>query len=381
MLSRSRLTSPWLLLVGQRCLISTAPDFITSLCDPAAMLHGAGDLRFEDLPMADEVAPNHVRVQMRAVGICGSDVHFFKNGRMGSFEITEPLVVGHESAGEVVQAGSAVTSLKEGDRVALEPGIPCWSHKMSREGRYNLDPNIKFFSLPPVHGALRKYVDHPADFCFKLPDCLTFEQGALVEPLSIAVHACRRAGVGPGKKVAILGAGPIGLMMLAAAKAFSASSVAITDIRPGNLPVAQTLGAKYALDQSKAVSTAENVEAIRAVFPEGPDIVIDCVGFSSTVTTALQAVATGGTVVQVGLGQDTCCAPTMQTVFKEINFTGSWLYTNTFPLCISLLEEGKIQTEPLITHRLGFSEAEVLKGFQIASNSATTGAIKVMFSW
>ncbi|DBA81688.1 TPA: hypothetical protein ACH3X1_007430 [Trebouxia sp. C0004] len=279
-------------------------------------------------------------------------------GRMGSFVITEPLVVGHESAGEVVQAGSAVTRLKEGDRVALEPGLPCWSHKMSREGRYNLDPNIKFFSLPPVHGALRKFVDHPADFCFKLPDCLTFEQGALVEPLSIA-----------------------GLMMLAAAKAFSASSVAITDIRPGNLPVAQTLGAKFALDQSKAVSTAENVEAIRAVFPEGPDIVIDCVGFSSTITTALQAVASGGTVVQVGLGEDTCCAPTMQTVFKEINFTGSWLYTNTFPLCISLLEEGKIQTEPLITHRLGFSEEEILKGFQIASTSATTGAIKVMFSW
>ncbi|DBA81685.1 TPA: hypothetical protein ACH3X1_007430 [Trebouxia sp. C0004] len=245
LLSRSRLTSPLMALVGQRCLVSTAPDSLNSWHNPAAMLHGAGDLRFENLPTADVVAPNNVRVQMRAVGICGSDVHFLKNGRMGSFVITEPLVVGHESAGEVVQAGSAVTRLKEGDRVALEPGLPCWSHKMSREGRYNLDPNIKFFSLPPVHGALRKFVDHPADFCFKLPDCLTFEQGALVEPLSIA-----------------------GLMMLAAAKAFSASSVAITDIRPGNLPVAQTLGAKFALDQSKAVSTAENVEAIRAVFPE-----------------------------------------------------------------------------------------------------------------
>ncbi|KAA6426890.1 MAG: hypothetical protein FRX49_03214 [Trebouxia sp. A1-2] len=177
-------------------------------------------------------------------------------------------------------------------------------HEDCRQGQYDLDPHINFLWLPPVRGALRKYVDHPAGFCCKLPDCLTLDQRALVEPLSIA-----------------------GLVMLAAAKAFSVSSVAIPNIRPGNLPVAHTLGEKYALDKSKAVSTAENVEAIRAVFPKGPDIAVDCAGFSTSM------------------------------VHQPVG-------------------EGKIQAEALITHRLGISEAEVLKGFQLASNSATIGDIK-----
>ncbi|DBB14443.1 TPA: hypothetical protein ACH3X3_004739 [Trebouxia sp. C0006] len=195
------------------------------------------------------------------------------------------------------------------------------------------------------------------------------------------VHACKRAGVAPGKRVAVLGPGPIGLMVLAAAKAFSASSVAITDIRPGNLPLALQLGAAHALDQSRAKSTAETVESFRAVFPKGPDIVIDCEGLSSTLTTAMEAVAPGGTVVQVGLGEDRCCIPAMQAVLQQVHFTGSWRYVNIFPLCLSLLAEGKIQTEPLITHRFGFSQPDSLKGFETAAAAAKTGAIKVMFSW
>ncbi|DBB14445.1 TPA: hypothetical protein ACH3X3_004739 [Trebouxia sp. C0006] len=169
--------------------------------------------------------------------------------------------------------------------------------------------------------------------------------------------------------LSIFAADFIGLMVLAAAKAFSASSVAITDIRPGNLPLALQLGAAHALDQSRAKSTAETVESFRAVFPKGPDIVIDCEGLSSTLTTAMEAVAPGGTVVQVGLGEDRCCIPAMQAVLQQ------------FPLCLSLLAEGKIQTEPLITHRFGFSQPDSLKGFETAAAAAKTGAIKVMFSW
>ncbi|KAA6425839.1 MAG: sorbitol dehydrogenase-2 [Trebouxia sp. A1-2] len=270
-----------------------AAEIPDSWRNPAAVLHGIDDIRFEDVPLPDKVADGHVRVQMRAVGICGSDVHYYKKGRVGHFVVNAPMVLGHESAGDIIECGPGVTSRQVGDRVALEPGVPCWSNRMSRQGRYNLDPDVKFFATPPVHGSLARYVDHPADFCFKMPDSLSYEQGAMVEPLSNAVHACRRGGVGPGKKVAILGAGPIGLMVLAAAKAFSASSVAITDIRPDNLPVAKQLGAKHALDQSKAMSANDTVEALKAVFAEGPDIVIDCVGFESTITVSLQSLVHG----------------------------------------------------------------------------------------
>ncbi|DBA87810.1 TPA: hypothetical protein ACH3X1_004809 [Trebouxia sp. C0004] len=266
-----------------------AAEIPNSWRNPAAVLHGIDDIRFEDVSLPDKVADGHVRVQMRAVGICGSDVHYYKKGRVGHFVVNAPMVLGHESAGDIIECGPGVTSRQVGDRVALEPGVPCWSNRMSRQGRYNLDPDVKFFATPPVHGSLARFVDHPADFCFKMPDSLSYEQGAMVEPLSNAVHACRRGGVGPGKKVAILGAGPIGLMVLAAAKAFSASSVAITDIRPDNLPVAKQLGAKHALDQSKATSARDTVEALKAVFAEGPDIVIDCVGFESTITVSLQS--------------------------------------------------------------------------------------------
>ncbi|KAL0024272.1 hypothetical protein WJX79_001692 [Trebouxia sp. C0005] len=358
-----------------------AAEIPDSWRNPAAVLHGIDDIRFEDVPLPDKVADGHVRVQMRAVGICGSDVHYYKKGRVGHFVVNAPMVLGHESAGDIIECGPGVTSRQVGDRVALEPGVPCWSNRMSRQGRYNLDPDVKFFATPPVHGSLARYVDHPADFCFKMPDSLSYEQGAMVEPLSNAVHACRRGGVGPGKKVAILGAGPIGLMVLAAAKAFSASSVAITDIRPDNLPVAKQLGAKHALDQSKAMSANDTVEALKAVFAEGPDIVIDCVGFESTITTALDAVAPGGRIVLVGLGAEKCCVPTMQTVFKEIDFMGSFRYTNTYPTCLDLLEEKKIDCEPLITHRFGFSEKDIITGFETAAAAGKTGAIKVMFNW
>ncbi|KAK9862916.1 hypothetical protein WJX84_008576, partial [Apatococcus fuscideae] len=182
--------------------------------NPAAVLHGVNDLRFEDVPMPDRLTDGYVRVEMKAVGICGSDVHYWKKGRIADFVVTGPMVIGHESAGTVVELGPGVTTLKIGDRVAVEPGVPCWHNKASREGRYNLCPDIRFFATPPHHGSLAQYVDHPADFCFPLAPNLTHEEGAMAEPLSVGVHACRRAGVCPGKNVAIIGAGPIGLITL-----------------------------------------------------------------------------------------------------------------------------------------------------------------------
>jgi L-iditol 2-dehydrogenase len=158
----------------------------------AAVLYGVNDLRVEPWPVPTHPPPEGcVRVAIKAVGICGSDIHFLKHGRIADFVVTSPMVIGHESAGVVVEAGEGVKTLAVGDPVALEPGVPCWSCQAAREGRYNLDQGIKFFATPPVHGSLASFVDHPASLCYKLPDGMSLEEGAFCEPLSVGVHACR----------------------------------------------------------------------------------------------------------------------------------------------------------------------------------------------
>lgn len=151
---------------------------------------------------------------MDSVGICGSDVHYLTHGRIGHFILEKPMVIGHESAGVVAKVGKNVKNLVAGDRVAIEPGKPCLSCDLCKEGKYNLCDDMIFCATPPYDGNLTRYYKHAANFCYKLPDHVTMEEGALLEPLSVGVHACRRAGVGLGSKVLILGAGPIGLVTL-----------------------------------------------------------------------------------------------------------------------------------------------------------------------
>ncbi|KAK2076783.1 hypothetical protein QBZ16_005009 [Prototheca wickerhamii] len=291
------------------------------------------------------------------------------------------MVIGHESAGQVVGVGAGVTSLVPGDRVALEPGVPCGSHKLCREGRYNLDPSIKFFATPPVHGSLANYVDHPADYCFKLPESMDYELGAMCEPLSVGVHACRRGGVCPGKRVLVLGAGPIGLVALVCAKAFGADAVAITDVRQEALDKARELGADHTLrieTQQTGEDVADRVKALAC--PEGFDVVIDCAGFESTMRTALAAAAAGGRVVLVGMGQTEMSLPLGSASIREVDILGCFRYRNTYPTCIELISSGRVNLGPMITHRFGFSKEEVLQGFETASRPNETHAIKVMFN-
>jgi L-iditol 2-dehydrogenase len=350
----------------------------------AAVLHGVNDLRVEDSDLPEEPGPGMVRVQIKAVGICGSDVHYWCRGRIAHFVVESPMVIGHESSGIVTAVGPGVdvSKLGLGDAVALEPGIPCWSNRQAREGRYNLDPDIKFFATPPVHGSLATYIDHPADWCFKLPSNVSLEEGAMCEPLSVGIHACRRGGVQPGKKVALLGAGPIGLVTLLAAKAFGADAVAITDIKASNLQLAKELGANGVVQVEGENDSPEEVAkrikgSIDAV--DGVDIVIDCAGFESTMRTAIKTAVSGGKVVLVGMGDETMTLPLTEASIREVDIIGSFRYAHTYPTCLALLSSGKINVKPLITHRFGFDQQSVLEGFTVARDSEATGAIKVMF--
>eukprot|EP00877_Chromochloris_zofingiensis_P014657 jgi/Chrzof1/9445/Cz04g03110.t1 len=352
-----------------------------STSNDAAVLYGIDDLRFESFPLNNTVAPGHVRVAIKAVGICGSDVHYLKKGHIGDFVVKSPMVIGHESAGVIKEVGAGVTHLRVGDPVALEPGVPCWACKASREGRYNLDPSIQFFATPPVHGSLARFVDHPEDFCWKLPQGVTLEEGAFCEPLSVGVHACRRAGVQPGKTVVILGAGPIGMVTLLCAKAFGADAIAVTDIKESNLQLVESYGAtpvQVSLREPPQEISSRLKGALAAA--SGVDVVIDCAGFQQTLDTAMDVVTPGGKIVLVGMGQEHLKLPAHVLTCKEIDLCGSFRYANTYPLCINLLHSKRVDVHPLITHRFGFNAKDVAAGFDTAARADVTNAIKVMFN-
>lgn len=344
----------------------------------AAWLHGVDDIRIEPLEL-QPLGPNDVKVQMKAVGICGSDVHYLKHMRCGDYIVKEPMVIGHECAGIVEEVGSEVTSLAVGDRVAMEPGISCWHCGQCKGGSYNLCPDMKFFATPPVHGSLANHVVHPADLCFKLPDSLSLEEGAMCEPLSVGVHACRRANVGAETTVLIMGAGPIGLVAMLTARAFGAPRIVVTDIDAHRLSVAKKLGADAVVEVSTNTNdAADEVAEIQKAMGVGIDVTLDCVGFSKTMTTALSATASGGKVCLVGMGHTEMNVPLTPAAAREVDIVGIFRYKNTWPLCIKLIESGKIDVKPLITHRFGFSLKEVVEAFETSARGSE--AIKVMFN-
>ncbi|KAH6835894.1 GroES-like zinc-binding alcohol dehydrogenase family protein [Perilla frutescens var. hirtella] len=324
-------------------------------------------------------SPHDARIRMKAVGICGSDVHYLKEMKLADFVVKEPMVIGHECAGIIEEVGAEVKHLVPGDRVAIEPGISCWRCNLCKDGRYNLCPEMKFFATPPYHGSLADQIVHPADLCFKLPDNVSLEEGAMCEPLSVGVHACRRANVGPETNVLVMGAGPIGLVTLLAARAFGSPRIVIVDVDDHRLSVAKKLGA----DETVKVSTNVNdvgaeVKRIKAAMGATVDITLDCAGFSKTMSTALGATSSGGKVCLVGMGHSEMTVPLAPAAVREVDVVGIFRYKNTWPLCIEFLQSGKIDVKPLITHRFGFSQKEIEDAFEISARGGT--AIKVMFN-
>ncbi|XP_050223128.1 sorbitol dehydrogenase [Mercurialis annua] len=343
-----------------------------------AWLIGVNKLKIQPFKLPP-LGPDDVRVRMKAVGICGSDVHYLKTLRCAHFVVEEPMVIGHECAGIIQQVGSEVKHLVPGDRVALEPGIGCWRCDLCKQGRYNLCPEMKFFATPPVHGSLANQVVHPADLCFKLPDNVSLEEGAMCEPLSVGVHACRRANVGPETNVLVMGAGPIGLVTMLAARAFGAPRIVVVDVDDYRLSVAKDLGANEIVKVSTSIQDVDaEVALIQKAMGTGADITFDCAGFDKTMSTALSATKSGGKVCLVGMGHNQMTVPLTPAAAREVDVIGVFRYKNTWPLCIEFLRSGKIDVKPLITHRFGFSQKEVEEAFETSAGGGS--AIKVMFN-
>jgi len=304
----------------------------------AAVLHAPGDVRVEERAVP-EPGPREVLVQIAAVGVCGSDVHYYEHGRIGPYVVREPLVLGHESAGRVVALGPGATRHAAGDRVALEPGVPCGRCRECRAGRYNLCRDVRFFATPPVDGAFADYVAIHEDFAFALPDSVSDEAGALMEPLSVAVWACRKAGVAPGARVLVTGAGPIGLLTLQVALASGAATVAVTDVNEHRLALARRLGATDRLEDA--------------------DALVECSGHPDALRQGIAALRPAGTAVVVGMGpEEDATVPLSLIQNRELWLTGTFRYANTYPTAIALAAAGRVDLEAIVTARFGLDQAE-----------------------
>ncbi|MBI2000734.1 MAG: NAD(P)-dependent alcohol dehydrogenase [candidate division NC10 bacterium] len=320
----------------------------------AAVLQRPGEIRVEQMRIP-EPGPGEVLVRVRAVGVCGSDVHYYKEGRIGRYVVEKPLILGHESAGEVVALGSGVSHISVGGRVAVEPGVPCRRCGYCKGGRYNLCADVTFMATPPVDGAFAEYIAWPADFVYPLAENLGYAEGALMEPLAVGMHAVRRARLVPGWTVLILGGGPIGQMALLAARAAGAGRIILTDLEDRRLDVASRLGADVTINPGRA-SVSDAVSA--ATDEEGPDLVIEAAGTAATVRQSIELVRRGGTVVWIGLpSQDPCEVSALQAIDKEVDILGIFRYANVYPDAIRLAASGKINLAPLVTHRFPLEEA------------------------
>jgi L-iditol 2-dehydrogenase len=305
---------------------------------------GVIEIRDIEVPTPDD---DQVLVKVAAVGVCGSDVHFYAHGNIGAMIMSEPFVLGHEISGTITAVGKDVDPGRIGNRVAVEPQRPCRTCKECKAGRYNLCPNIIFYAVPHVNGAFTEYVTIQNDFAFDLPDSISFEAGALLEPLSVAIWSCQRAEISFGSRVLIAGAGPIGVIVAQTARAFGATEIIITDTVESRRNFALKHGATRAIDP-----TEESVHGLDV------DVFIDATGVSRAVYDGVKAVGPNGRVILVGMGDDDVLLPVDHIQSREIWVSGIFRYTNTWPKAIELVASGKVDLDSLVTHRFSLDQVE-----------------------
>ena len=328
----------------------------------ALVLEKTRTLSLRDIVIDERLGARDVRVRIHTVGVCGSDVHYYQHGAIGPFVVREPMVLGHEAAGVVEEVGSGVTTLKVGDRVCMEPGVPDPHGRATRLGLYNLDPAIRFWATPPVHGCLRPYVVHPEAFTFRLPDNVSFGEGAMVEPFAVGLHAASKARIKPGDVAVVLGAGPIGMLTALAALAGGCGRVFITDVKAPKLALAASLGP---ITPVNVLESSLAQEVSRATGGWGADVVFDAVGLPGSCAEAIGAARPGGCIVMIGMPGAPVPFDVVAAQVKELRIETIFRYAHVFPRALSLMEGRRVDLRPLITDRFAFADS--IAAFDFAS--------------
>ena len=316
-----------------------------------------------------ECGERQVLVRMKAVGVCGSDVHYWKNGRIGQFVVEEPLILGHECSGVITDVGEKVSKFAVGDRVVLEPGIPCMKCEHCLKGRYNLCQNIVFFATPPDDGVLVEEIAYDEDYVFKIPDEVTdYGLATMAEPLSVGLFATQRIKPALGEKAIIFGAGIIGITCLLAAKAAGCKDITVADIRDDRLACAKEMGA----DQV--------VNTMKDQIPDNTfDFGYEATGADACYNLAVKCIKPGGRIAMIGMGPEIQKVDMVDYVCKEIPIVPSFRYSNTYPLVLDLLKDNQEKLKQLITHRVPFSLEGVEEAFHIASEDPSAVKVVVEF--
>jgi D-xylulose reductase len=320
----------------------------------ALVLEEKGRLNVRDVPIEEHMSSYDVTVDVKACGICGSDVHYYTEGAIGEFVVKEPMILGHEAAGVVVAKGEQVTNLEIGDLVCMEPGVPDLQSDQVLEGNYNLDPGISFWATPPIHGCLREQVVHPSRFCFKLPKGVSVQEGAMMEPLATGIEAAKKAQVKPGDTALVVGAGTIGIMVAISCLAAGCSKVFISDVKEEKLAIAASYtniipinGAKQDLEAAILAETNN----------EGVDCLFEASGSPMVYPSFFRCAKRGATVVLVGMMNGTVPLDVALLQVRGLRIETLFRYTNTFDRAVALVANGLIDVKPLISKVFPFEKA------------------------
>jgi D-xylulose reductase len=320
----------------------------------ALVLERQHELTLRDIDLPQQVGPNDVKIKIHTVGICGSDVHYYTHGKIGPFVVNAPMVLGHEAAGTIVEAGKNVKHLKAGDRVCMEPGVPDPNSKASRLGMYNVDPAVTFWATPPIHGVLTPYVVHPANYTFKLPENVSFAEGAMVEPFAVGMQAATKAKITPGDTAVVLGAGPIGTMVALAALAGGCARVIVADLAQPKLDIA----ARYQGVIPVNIREKNLLAEVKQLTDDwGADVVFECSGSPKAWDSITDLPRPGGCIVVVGLPVDPVGFDIASLSVKELRIESVFRYAHQYERAIALMASGKVDLKPLITSTFPFEKS------------------------
>ncbi|MFK7901741.1 MAG: L-idonate 5-dehydrogenase [Nitratireductor sp.] len=329
----------------------------------AIVIHKAKDLRVEDVE-SEALKAGQVKIKMATGGVCGSDLHYYNHGGFGPITLKEPMILGHEVSGFISELGEGVDDFSVGDLVAVSPSRPCYDCEYCHKGQHNHCLNMRFYGsampFPHIQGAFREEMVADASQCV-VANGLSAGEAAMAEPLSVCLHATRRAGEMLGKNVLITGAGPIGSLCILAAKCAGAKQITVTDVSSAALEFAKSIGADNVINTMDAPQTLEAYAANKGSF----DVLFECSGVEVALRSAIPTMRPKAIIMQLGLGGD-MSLPMMQITAKELELRGSFRFHEEFEVAIELMRKGAIDVKPLITHTLSLEDAQ--SAFDIAAD-------------